>query len=284
MAGSRCRVIVLAAQRKGVVNDLAQRFGVSHKCLVPLGGRPLIAHVVDTLAGYSPALDIVVSVETDAFDRIAPALPPGVRCIAAADNLADSVLAAAAGHDGPLLITTADHALLDPASLTAVLRALRHADVAIAMAPRDAVLAAHPEGQRRFYRFRDDAFSNCNLYGIAMPAALHAAEIFRGGGQFAKKASRIIDAFGLLNLVFLRFRLLTLQQAMARISARIRLPIAPVVLTDGSQAIDVDNDRTYRIVEELLEGRRTPQSCEVSFDRNAGFDWPRDRIGAWIAQ
>lgn len=259
MAEPKSRIIVLAAQRKGVVNDLALRFGVTHKCLVPLGGKPLIAHVADTLVRYSPTLDIVISVEGDAFERVSRALPAGVRCIASADSLADSVLAAAAGHDGPLLITTADHAMLAAGSITTVLRALRHADVAIAMAPREAVLATHPEGQRRFYRFRDGAFSNCNLYGISSPSALHAAEIFRGGGQFAKKAGRFIDAFGFLNLVRMRLGLLTLQAAMNRISTRIQLRIAPVVLTDGSQAIDVDNDRSYGIVEGLLAGRYPPR-------------------------
>ena len=28
-------------------------------------------------------------------------------------------------------------------------------------------MAAHPEGQRRYYGFSDDEYSNCNLYGLA---------------------------------------------------------------------------------------------------------------------
>lgn len=260
--GSRgFRVVVLAAQRQGVIDPLAARFGVSHKCLVPLAGRPLIAHVVRTVTGYPSVETVAISVEKDSFAAVlhavgaaGPADAP-IACVAAADNLADSVIAAAEGHDGPLLITTADNALLTRNSIDAMLAALKEHDVAIAMAPREAVLAAHPDGQRRFYRFRDDGYSNCNLYGIAHKRALHAAEIFRGGGQFAKKAGRIVGAFGLLNLLLLRLRLLTLGRGMRRISGRIGLDIVPVILTDGSQAIDVDNDRTYAIVGELLEAR-----------------------------
>ena len=255
------QVIVLAAQRKGVVDPLAERFGVSHKCLVPLHGRPLIAHVLETLAFHPLVREIVVSVEVGLFaeiERIAALMRATIpiRAVEAADNLADSVFAAAEGFGGPIVITTADNALLAPESIDAMRDALGRGDVAMAVASESAVRAAHPEGQRRFYQFRDAGFSNCNLYGLANPDALHAAEIFRGGGQFAKKASRIVSAFGILNLLFLRFKLVSLDGAMRRISRRIGLKVEATVLQNGSQAIDVDNDRTYRVVEELLNQRQ----------------------------
>lgn len=264
MGQASYRVIVLAAQRRGVIDPLATRFGVSHKCLVPLEGEPLIAHVLRTLAACPGAESVTISVEEEVFDAVRAVVPSPkplqaagapVRFAASADNLADSVFAAAQGHDGPIIITTADNALLAPESIAAMAGALETSEVAIAMAPREAVLAAHPDGQRRFYRFRDGEFSNCNLYGMANAQALHAAEIFRGGGQFAKKARRIVDAFGLINLMLLRLRLVSLRQGMNRISRRIGVQIAPVVLQDGSQAIDVDNDRTYGVVSEILAGR-----------------------------
>ncbi|MFA7588008.1 MAG: hypothetical protein WCY11_17760 [Novosphingobium sp.] len=146
-----------------------------------------------------------------------------------------------------------------------MLNALRDHDVAIAMSPRESVLAAHAEGQRRFYRFRDGDYSNCNLYGIASSHALGAAEIFRGGGQFAKKASRIVDAFGLMNLLLLRLRLVSLSRGLRRISGRIGLSLAPVILTDGTQAIDVDNDRTYAVVNDLI--RQRSRQCRQSAER-----------------
>ena len=258
------RVIVLAAERKGAVNPLAARFGTSHKCLIPLHRQPLIAHVLETLLAHPKVGSIVISIEQEAIAAVRTALPlpgpdqPEISFASAADSIADSVILAAQGHHGPLLITTADNALLQPGSVDAVCSALLVHDVAVAMARREAVLAAHPEGQRRFYRFRDDRYSNCNLYGLAGNTALGAAEIFRGGGQFARNAGRIVEAFGLLNLVLLRTRLVTLSAGLGRISRRFGLSIAPVILDDGSQAIDVDNDRTYTIVHQLLELRSRP--------------------------
>ena len=253
------RVIVLAAQRPGIVDPLAAQHGVSHKFLVPLLGRPLLSYVLGTVAGHPRVADVMISVEADAFSIAAPiiaALPEShapVHCVRSADNLADSVIAAAEGHDGPILITTADNALLSAFGIDAMAEMLSDgAEVVIAMARQQSVLAAHPEGQRRFYRFRDDSYSNCNLYGIVGPHALAAAELFRGGGQFARRAGRIIAAFGLLNLVLLRFRLVSLCGGLQRISRRIGLRIVPLVLADGRHAIDVDNERTFRVVASLL--------------------------------
>lgn len=251
------RVIVLAAQRKGVIDPLATRFGTSHKCLVPLAGQPLIAYVLRTVSTHPGVASVVVSVEPDAFAAIERAVGDvSVTLVEAADNIADSVTRAAVGHDGPLLITTADNALLTHEAMDAMMRAALKSDAALGMATRSAVLAAHPDGQRRFYRFRDGEFSNCNLYCIANRKALSAAEIFRGGGQFAKKAQRIVEAFGLANLVLLRLRLLALEAGLRRISSRFGLKIAPVILKDGRQAIDVDNDRTYAVVEALIARQR----------------------------
>ncbi len=261
------RVIVLAAQRKGITDPLATRFGVGLKCLVPLAGRALISHVVESVATHPNVASVAISVELEAFADIANALNglqsngDLIHNVPARDNLADSVIAAARGHDGPIIITTADNVLLTHASIDAIADALRLHDVAIAMAPREAVLAAHAEGQRRFYRFRGGEYSNCNLYGLAGANALGAAEFFRGGGQFAKKASRIAGAFGLANLILLRLRVISLQEGLRRISRRIGLDIAPVILRDGSQAIDVDNDRTYAVVSALLGERAGARSA-----------------------
>jgi GTP:adenosylcobinamide-phosphate guanylyltransferase len=253
------RVIVLAAQRKGVIDPLAIRFRVSHKCLIPLHKEVLIEHVMKTLTSHPDVGTVAISIEPEVFDEVATLLQglsgknANIIFTPAADNIADSVKQAAGGHQGKLIITTADNALLKAASIDAMIEALESNDVAVALSPRESVLAAHAEGQRRFYRFKDGEYSNCNLYGLRNSEGLEAAEFFRGGGQFAKKASRIVQAFGLINLLMLRLSFVTLQEGLGRIGKRVGLTIAPVVLHDGTQAIDVDNDRTYRIVEQLRQ-------------------------------
>lgn len=252
--------VILAAQRAGTIDPLAQAAGLSHKCVVPVAGEPMIAHVVRALAATPgiARLRIVVEPEMNAvLGTILAGVSPEPEWIEAADNLADSVFAAAQGLQGPIIVTTADNVLLTPAAVSRMAAAVQDgSDVAVAMASEQSVKMAHPEGQRRFYRFRDDAYSNCNLYAFSGRDALRAAESFRSGGQFAKKKSRLIGAVGLINVALMALGRLSLAEALSRLGKRFGLSIAPVILADGSHAIDVDNERTYRVASLLLEQRQ----------------------------
>ena len=261
MSRARLTALVLAGKREGAIDPLAAASGVTHKCLVPIAGRPLIAHVLEALADATQVTDIVVSV--DAVSTLAH-LPEVKRLVAegrlriveARRNLVDSIVDALRDASFPAVVTTADNVLLTPQAVAEIARLPDHADARVAMARREDVLAAHPEGQRRFYRFRGHEYSNCNLYWIGNPRALEAAEAFRGGGQFAKHPARIIAAFGLINLLRFRFGWDRIGTAFARLSRRFGLTLQPVLMSDGALAIDVDNERTHRIAEALLRARR----------------------------
>jgi CTP:molybdopterin cytidylyltransferase MocA len=254
----RFSVVILAAQRDGRLDPLAAAAGVTHKCLVPIGGRPLLAHVLAALVEVEGIESVRIAVEAGAEEMLAPiaaasGLP--IRFTAAADNLADSVYAAAAGIQGPIVITTADNVLLTPMAVRQVAGRLAAGDDGVvALARKEDVLSAHPQGQRRFYRFRDGEFSNCNLYGLSQ-RGLRLAETFREGGQFAKNPMRIGRAFGFFNLLLIRYGLVALDRAMQRLGRRFGVTISAVVLADGAHAIDVDNQRTYDIAAGLLEKR-----------------------------
>jgi len=251
--------VVLAAQRAGRVDPLAAQHGVPNKSLAVIQGAPLVRHVTDALMATPGLSRIRLVVEDGTRAAIAAVLPRGapVEFVTAADNLADSVYAAARDVDGPLLITTSDNVLLTPGAVRAVLTPLAEgADVSLALSTEASVMAAHPDGQRRFYRFSDDAYSNCNLYALAGRGAMRVAESFRSGGQFAKKPLRMVVALGPVNLALLLLKGLSLRGALRRLGRRFGLVVEPVVLPDGAHAIDVDNARTYACAETLLVRRR----------------------------
>ena len=254
--------IILAGQRRGAVNPLAERAGVSHKCLAPIGGKPLIAHVLATLTALPALAEIRISVEPEAEADLQQVIAPfeasgvPIRFVPGQARLADSLVVAAGADAGPFIVTTADNVLLTPDAVAQVRAALEHADAVAAMARKASVLAAHPDGQRNFYRFRDDDYANCNLYALANRKAVDAgAQVFRGGGQFMKSAWRLIAAFGLHNIALLRLGVFTREAAMRRLSSRLGLVVRAIEFTDGSLAIDVDNERTYQVCEELLARR-----------------------------
>lgn len=255
MSGS---ILILAGRRAGAVDPLAEAHGVADKCLVPVAGRPMIAHVLESAAGSSAAR-IFISTHHAALldeldDPVIALLGRRLVVVPAADNLADSVLAVAGVASFPLLVTTADNCLLTAATIAEIEAEADRlgAEAGVALARREDVLAVHPEGQRRFYEFSDVAVSNCNAYWIGHPNALRAAEAFRGGGQFVKKPLRVMQAFGLVNLLRFRFGLGPIHHIFARISRRLKVEVAPLLIGDGATAIDVDNERSLAVTEALM--------------------------------
>jgi GTP:adenosylcobinamide-phosphate guanylyltransferase len=253
-------LIILAAQRTGVVNPLAEEHGVSHKCLVPICGKPLIAHVLDIVTAMDDVGNICISVEADTHAILDDLLIPyrakkTIELVPSLPGIADSVMCAVAGQPGPYVITTADNVLVTPAAIRAIADQLRSADITAGLASEAAIKAAHPEGQRRFYTFADGGYSNCNIYGIAGDRGMAAVEIFREGGQFMNNPKRLITAFGLINILMMKWGWISLERAFQRISKRFKLTAKEVVYADGALAIDVDNARTYAIAEGILAKR-----------------------------
>jgi GTP:adenosylcobinamide-phosphate guanylyltransferase len=261
-------LLILAGKRDGTLDPLAERANVSHKCRVPIVGKPLIQWVLDAVAPAFPDAPLYISIhDPDVIMDV-----PGVKELHASGRLnfckaqagiVESVEAAIAqaGSDSafPLMITTADNVLAEPEYLRGVHEAAlaSEGDAVVVLATRESIRAAHPDGQRKFYEFSDMAISNCNVFWLRNRSALAAAEAFRQGGQFAKNRARIAKAFGIWNLIRFRLGWWTLDGAFRAISRRFGVRVVPHVTLDGAFAIDVDNERTYGVAELLLKQRKT---------------------------
>ena len=257
-------ILILAGRRPGAPDALAQAHGVDDKCLVPVAGMPMLMHVLRAALDSGAGRICISAHHSGLSDQIAPLLGAEdmarIAFIPAADNLADSVLTAAAGANFPMLVTTADACLLSAATIAEIDAAARaaRADAAVGLARKADVLSVHADGQRRFYAFSDVAVSNCNAYWLSSAKALRAAEAFRGGGQFIKKPVRIARAFGIINLLRFRFGLGPLHVVFDRLGHHMRLKLVPVLVSDGAAAIDVDNERSHRVTQDVLAARAAP--------------------------
>ncbi|WEK47488.1 MAG: nucleotidyltransferase family protein [Candidatus Andeanibacterium colombiense] len=255
-------ILIMAGQRLGQIDALAAAYGITHKCLVPLLGRPLIGYVFDAVDAAFPGSRIVVSInDPRALDDEPEAqrfFDTGrLTTVASERNLLESTFAAVEGADWPVLITTGDNVLMTPEALRDFHRfALdQRADAAAMFARKEDILAAHPEGQPRFWKFRDGEFSGCNTFWMKDRAALAVAEIFRGGGQFLKFPRRFIGAFGLSNLIGFRLRLFDTNRMLARVSRRFGKTVKVRVADSGELAIDVDTRFSHTVAERLLRKR-----------------------------
>lgn len=264
------KVLILAGQRAGTLDPLAAAAGVTHKCLVPVEGQSLIGRVLDTVE-HALSSPIFISIEREGVIDSDPSVvrlrnSGRLQIVPAEFNLVDSVRAASDIAGFPLLITTADNVLLTVEALQQLVQAGERggSEAILAMARKEDIQAAHRGGKNRYYEFRDGGFSNCNLFWLGDSSALKAAEAFREGGQFLKVAGRIVRAFGFLNLLLFRSRLLTLDQAFRAISRRLGVGIEPLLFGDGRLAIDVDDERSKKMVEELLR-ERSPDATQDAF-------------------
>ena len=253
------KILVLAGRRSATLDPLAAKMGVSHKALVPVAGEAMVGRVLRIADQAFPQAPLFVSVE----DFAVIAEEPTVKRLKAAGRLTpveaqhhivDSVVEASLTTGFPLLITTADNVLMTPEGLHAIADAGEQgdADAIVMLAEREDIMAAHPDGQRRFYEFRGGGYSNCNLFWLRSGKALKATEGFRYGGQFAKRKKDAVRALGLASLFLYASKLLTIEAMFRHFSRRFGLRLRPLVMADGRLAIDVDNERTHRVAEEIL--------------------------------
>lgn len=256
-------VLVLAGDR-GPQDPVSQAAGVRHKCLAPVAGRTMLERVVEALAASPHVGSIAVSLNDPAVLAQLPALAPLVesgrlRALQSAATPSRSVLTAVEELGGafPLLVTTADHALLSPAMVEHFLAASGASGAAVtAGLTASAVLrAGYPQSRRTYLTFRDERYSGSNLFALMQPAARRLPELWLRIEQQRKKPWRIAAAFGPVLLLGYLLRRFTLDEAMARVSERLGVRVAAVKMPMAEAAIDVDKPEDLTLVEGILRQR-----------------------------
>lgn len=249
--------LVLAGRRRGEADPMAAAAGVSHKALLPVAGVPMLARVVGALRGAAPVGRIVVCMEAPAEALAGVGGLDGVLLRDAAASPASSAGAVLAEFGAPLLVTTADHALLAPEMVEHFVSAAPDGAAAVAALARgEAVLARYPDTRRTWLRFRDGAFSGCNLFLLAEAGGAARAVAFWRRVEGARKRPMAL-ARVLGPLALLRFALgrLTLRGALDALERRCGASLAAVEMPFADAAVDVDKPADLLLAEAALRGR-----------------------------
>jgi len=261
MTNARYTVLVLAASR-GNLDPLARAGGVSHKCFIDIAGQPMLRRVVGEVMASRRVGRTIVAIEPDSMAEartILASLPnaESIEYVASRENIGTSVSAVARDTDLPLIITTGDNALHTAEMVTFFCDALDDIaeDGALGLTPAQSVLDKYPEGNRAFHRFRDGAYSSCNLYAILTPRGLDGARVFNSGGQFGKKPRRLIGAFGLFAFLLYKSRLFTLRTVLRTLSRGIGVRTVPVVMPFAEGPIDVDRQVDWDLANRIVSAR-----------------------------
>lgn len=154
----------------------------------------------------------------------------------------------------PVLLTTADHALLSPGIVDYFCsEALATGcDVVVGVARHETVMKAYPETRRTATRLEDGAYCGCNLFAFLTPRARQAACFWRQVESQRKKPLRIIRILGWQAILRYLLGRLSLAEALDRISDRLGFKAGAVVLPFPEAAVDVDSVGDWKLVEDII--------------------------------
>jgi CTP:molybdopterin cytidylyltransferase MocA len=258
----RFTAVVLAGDRKPD-DPVARAAGVACKALAPVGGTPMVLRVLDALAGSVEVTDRLLCGPPQAALDESPVLQSGIRdgrCKWIPNQATPSASAYAAMSTlpdaTPVLLTTADHALLNPAMVDHFCAEARAGgcDVVAALVRYEAVISAYPGVRRTAIRLQDDAYCGCNLFAFMTERGRAAADFWRRVESQRKKPVQIVT--GVLGwLAVLRYLLgrLPLNVALEGMSRRLGLRLGVVIMPWVEASIDVDTADDWRFVEKILD-------------------------------
>ncbi len=255
--------VVLAGAR-GPSDPVAEAAGVSCKSLTPVGGRPMVLRVLDALdeareigsvilcGPHQSAIDQIEELHA----RIASGKVKWVENQATPSSSTYQVLQSLA-DEIPVLVTTADHALLTAEMVDYFCSGARGSgkDVVVGLALHELVTAKYPETKRTAIPLGDGSYCSCNLFGFLTPEARSAAHFWRKVESQRKKTLRLIAGFGWLNLLLYVLKRPSLEEGLERISKRIGLRAGAVLLPFPEAAVDVDTFSDWKLVESIVANR-----------------------------
>ncbi|KKX69071.1 MULTISPECIES: nucleotidyltransferase family protein [Pseudomonas] len=250
--------LVLAADRSPA-DPVAAMAGTGCKALVPVAGVPMVRRVIEALEA-SDRIDRIVLVgparhllaqdasmtqllDTARISWLEPASSPST---SAAQALARQPA------DRPVLVTTADHALLCREMVDYFLQqaAAGGHDFVVAVTPLDTVLARFPGTRRTSIRLRGGPYCGSNLFAFMTEDARRLASYWQRVEQDRKHPRRVIaGALGLGGVLRYLLGRLTLEQALQQLSARLGVSLGAVIMPFAEAAIDVDSPLDYQMVE-----------------------------------
>jgi GTP:adenosylcobinamide-phosphate guanylyltransferase len=255
--------VVLAGDR-GPDDPVAQAAGAPCKSFVPLGGRPMVLRVLDTLAEArevdslavcGPSEGLLVQ-EPELLSRINAGkirwIPPQATPSASTYHVLEGL-----SPDVPSLVTTADHAFLNAEIVDFFCSKARASgcDIVVGLASHAQVMRAFPQTKRTSTKLSDGGFCSCNLFAFLTPRARNAAEFWRKCERNRKKPWRMMRVIGWQVVVRYLLGTLSLEEGLRRLSARMNVKAGVVILPFPEAAVDVDTVSDLRIVEEIIAGR-----------------------------
>ncbi len=259
--------LILAGARSGR-DPVADATGVPIKVLANVGGVPMVERVLSTLEVSNLVEQRVLCGPSRQIVEQQPVLHDLVkqnviRWVAPQQGPSSSVkhFIEQSPQDLPLLVTTADHALLSVEMVEYFLQQANQtqADVAVALVPYAVVSEAYPASKRTVIRFKGGGYCGCNMFLLRTSSAERLVEFWKQVEQERKRPIRLIRRLGWRMLLQYVLGKLTLSDALSALGQRMEVSIQEVILPFPEAAVDVDTVEDLALVEQILAKKQKPQ-------------------------
>ena len=182
---------------------------------------------------------------------------PRVEIARCGNGIASSIAAVIGGRQAPwpVLVTTADNALLTDDRVERFLRQAANTDVAIGFGERSIVESEFPDTKRTWLKLSDGHFSGANLFAFHNDKCLAALKHWQSVEQDRKKGLKLIASFGPNLLLRAMSRTIGMIDGLAKVGKKMGLD-AKLVILDAEAPIDVDKIEDVALVERILSRRR----------------------------
>jgi GTP:adenosylcobinamide-phosphate guanylyltransferase len=252
--------VLLAGERPG--DPLAKACHAPCKALVQVDGRPMLGRVAATLLD-NPRFErlIILSQHPETLEHDGPswlAAEPRVSLQRSSDGISDSVrrVVEDPGTKCPVLVTTADHALLTDAMLDEFVDGSAGADVGIGVVERARLMQAYPESHRTRLKFSDGGFTGANLFALRSRGISGLLGFWARAEHNRKDTLKLFWQFGPRLFARALTRTISLPRALERAGRSFGLRIKPVKLSIAEAGIDVDKPEDLALAERILRRRR----------------------------
>ncbi|WP_097065976.1 nucleotidyltransferase family protein [Nitrosovibrio sp. Nv4] len=255
--------VVLAADR--TANDpIAVATGAACKAIAPICGKPMIIRVLDALEASGMVRMIIVCGPPASVLPECPELEERIKCgrITWLPNLDSPSRSANSGlaqidQGAPVLLTTADHALLTPSIVRYFLSKSQEADsdATVGVVKHEDVATAFPGVKRTVIRLRDGGVCGCNLYAFLNQNGRGLVSVWQRAEDLRKQPWRLIgQTFGVTTVLFYLLGLLTIDKGLKAVRAKTGIRVQPVFLPYPQAGVDVDKVEDMLLVESVLAG------------------------------
>ena len=248
---------ILLAGSRPEGDAFAAQFGTDMKALVAIAGEPMVRRPVRALLASSSISEVLIL--SQAPDRISAVIPkdPRIRFGRSSATIAQTLIEISSDPETrwPLLITTADHALLDPATVDEFASRAAGSDIAIGVVEKANLLARLPKTERTWLRFRKGAYTGANLFILRSPEVRPAIDLWRSIEQDRKKAWRLVLRLGPIALLLAALKLLSIEDVLGRLGKKLGLKVRAICLSNPLAGVDVDKPADHSLTEAILKGK-----------------------------